>query len=218
MNHLLEAIGRSAFRSLFIDFEGCEDLIASEWGPIPAGWELRSLGECLSLIETGSRPAGGVKDIGSGIPSIGAESVIGIGRYNFQKTKYVPKTFYSAMKRGKFENYDVLLYKDGGKPGQFEPHVSLFGDGFPYQVMCINEHVYRLRARPPLSQAFLFFWMSSPLIMEEMRRRGTGVAIPGLNSTAVKEIPCLFPPQDVLEKFDNLAWPLIKRILLNSLG
>ena len=30
MNHLLEAIGRSAFRSLFIDFEGYEDLVASE--------------------------------------------------------------------------------------------------------------------------------------------------------------------------------------------
>jgi type I restriction enzyme S subunit len=218
MNHLLEAIGRFAFRSLFIDFEGCDDLVASEWGPIPAGWEFRDLGDCLSVIETGNRPAGGVKDINFGIPSIGAESIVGIGRYNFEKTKFVPESFYSAMRRGKLEDYDVLLYKDGGRPGQFEPHVSLFGDGFPFKVMSINEHVYRLRTRPPLSQVYLFFWMSSPLIMEEMRRRGTGVAIPGLNSTAVKELPCLVPSQNTLEKFDELAWPLVRRILLNSLA
>jgi len=46
----------------------------------------------------------------------------------------------------------VLLYKDGGRPGEFEPHVTLFGDGFPFDICAINEHVYRLRAKEELAR------------------------------------------------------------------
>jgi type I restriction enzyme S subunit len=218
MNHLLESIGRTVFRTLFANFEAGAELNQTEWGPIPKGWQVDSLGEWLSVIETGSRPTGGVKNIRSGIPSIGAENVIGLGKYDYAATKYVPREFHSSMRRGRLEDYDVLLYKDGGKPGQFEPHVSLVGDGFPFNTMCINEHVYRLRARPPISQPYLYFWLTSPLVMEEMRRRGTGVAIPGLNSTAVKELPLLVPSRDRLERFDQIAQPLVARVLLNALG
>ena len=111
---------------------------------------------------------------------------------------------------------DVLLYKDGGRPGEFEPHVSLLGEGFPFPQFCINEHVYRLRAAAPLSQEFLFFWLSSDPVLEEMRRRGTGVAIPGLNSTAVKDLPIALPPNGVIEKFSAVAEPLVSLALKSS--
>jgi type I restriction enzyme S subunit len=218
MNTLLESIGRALFRSLFVEYHGFTSFEESEWGPIPRDWKLELLGDWLSKIETGGRPEGGVKEIRSGIPSVGAENIIGVGRYDFDSTKYVPNDYFQSMKRGRLENYDVLLYKDGGKPGQFEPHISLFGDGFPYKIMCINEHVYRLRTREPISQFYLYFWLSSPLVMEEMRRRGTGVAIPSLNSTSVKELPLLIPDKKTLKRFDSVAEPLIARILLNSLG
>jgi len=66
-----------------------------------------------------------------------------------------------------------------------------------------------------LPQSFLFFWLSSDGTMDEMRNRGTGVAIPGLNSTAVRELPVLLPPAPLLEKFDECVSPLIHRIFAN---
>jgi type I restriction enzyme S subunit len=51
--------------------------------------------------------------------------------------------------------------------------------------------------------------------MDEMRNRGTGVAIPGLNSTQVRELAILRPPTDVLDKFEHVVWPLIHRIFAN---
>ena len=36
------------------------------------------------------------------------------------------------------------------------------------------------------TQPFLYYWLSTDAIMETMRRRGIGVAIPELNSTAVR--------------------------------
>jgi type I restriction enzyme S subunit len=198
-------------------FEGKSYLEDSELGPIPRGWRVDELGAHLDVLETGSRPKGGVKSIETGVPSIGAESIIGLGKFDYTKTKYVSRKFFHSMKRGHVSNFDVLLYKDGGKPGQFEPHVSVFGCGFPFETLCINEHVYRLRAKPFLTQSFLYFWLTTPFVMEEMRRRGTGVAIPGLNSTAVRELPILVPDDDSIRRFDSLAEPIIERVLLDSI-
>ncbi len=217
MKSVLEEMAVTIFRSRFVRFEGASNLEGSELGLIPRGWRVEELGAHLDVLETGSRPAGGVKGIETGVPSIGAESIVGLGKFDYTKVKYVSGEFFKSMKRGHIMAFDVLLYKDGGKPGQFEPHVSVFGCGFPFETLCINEHVYRLRARPPLTQGFLYFWLTTPLLMEEMRRRGTGVAIPGLNSTAVRELPILVPDDDSIHRFDSLAQPIIERVLLDSI-
>lgn len=166
-------------------------------------WPESQLGDHLSVVETGGRPKGGVRGIDSGVPSIGAESITCVGEFDFGKTKYVPEDFFSTMTRGVLSDGDVLLYKDGGRPGEFEPHVSMFGGGFPFDRAAINEHVYRLRTDGSISQAFLYQWLSSPRIMEEMRRRGTGVAIPGLNSTNLKDLPLILPPSDRLSEVEE---------------
>jgi len=110
----------------------------------------------------------------------------------------------------------VLLYKYGGRPGVFIPHVTMVGNGFPFEEYCINEHVYRLRARPPIPQAFLFFWLCTDFATEEMKNRGTGVAIPGLNSTAVRGVSLLLPTEEILVQFAGLVDPIVLRILENS--
>jgi type I restriction enzyme S subunit len=46
-----------------------------------------------------------------------------------------------------------------------------------------------------------------------MRIRGTGVAIPGLNSSQVKSLVTLIPPVKVAQVFERLAEPCIGRIL-----
>lgn len=159
--------------------------------------DLVTLGQAASVIETGRRPRGGVRGIDNGVPSIGAESIDGVGVFDFSKTKYVPADFAATMRTGVLENRDVLIYKDGGKPGDFRPHVGMYGDGFPFATMTINEHVYRVRAAAPFTEPYLYFWLSTDTAMAAMRRLGTGAAIPGLNSTALRAVPVANPPSDV---------------------
>jgi type I restriction enzyme S subunit len=188
----------------------------SEDDPLPSGWRRDRLESVLGILETGQRPRGGVAMYKTGIPSLGAESIVGLAQYDYSKIKFVPTEFFEGMKRGIIEDRDVLLYKDGGRPGEFEPHVSLLGDGFPFPKFCINEHVYRLRACEPMSQEFLYYWLSSEPILDEMRRRGTGVAIPGLNSTAVKDLPIDIPPKAILDEFTALAQPIVSFALATA--
>ena len=233
MSETLEAMARALFKSWFVDFdpvrakaEGRDPglpqpladlfparLVDSELGEIPEGWEVGVLENALDELEVGDRPKGGVAAYTDGVPSIGAESIVGLGIFDYSKTKYVPRDYFDRMTKGRIKNRDVLLYKDGGRPGEFEPHVTLFGDGFPFETAAINEHVYRLRAKRHLGQGFLFFWLSSELVMEEMRIRGTGVAVPGLNSTQVKSLTTLFPSTPVVEAFARHVGPYVGRVL-----
>jgi type I restriction enzyme S subunit len=119
------------------------------------------------------------------------------------------------MGKGHVRDRDVLLYKDGGRPGEFEPHVTMVGDGFPFPEFSINEHVYRLRTEPQLPQAYLYFWLCSDSAMDEMRKRGTGVAVPGLNSAQVREVGVLLPPPGLLDRFSETVAPLMRRIFAN---
>jgi type I restriction enzyme S subunit len=237
LNRTLEATARALFRSWFTDFDpvwskveqrripGLDDETAvlfpdqfadSEIDAIPAGWEVLRLGDVLSLIETGSRPKGGVGGILSGVPSIGAESIDGLGNYDFGKTKYVSEEFFDGMTKGRIASRDVLLYKDGGRPGEYEPHVAMYGDGFPFHRCSINEHVYRLRTTSALSQSYLYFWLNSDMATQEMRGKGTGVAVPGLNSTAVRSLAILVPSRTVIDRFEAIADPLVTAVLRNS--
>jgi len=235
MNETLEAMARALFKSWFVDFdpvraksEGRDTALpasfavpftdtfeSSELGRIPKGWIITDLDSVLAEIETGGRPRGGVSEYKTGVPSIGAESIVGFGAFDYAKTKFVPEEFFYEMRKGHIQSRDVLLYKDGGRPGEFEPHLTLFGDGFPFRVCAINEHVYRLRATKDLGQNFLFFSLSSDRLMEEMRVKGTGVAIPGLNSTQVRSLTMLRPPPDVVRAFDDLVEPAVSRVLAN---
>ncbi|MBI1209742.1 MAG: restriction endonuclease subunit S [Azospirillum sp.] len=232
MNETLEAMARAIFKDWFVDFgptrakaEGRPPYLAPDlWSLFPhtlddddkpAEWPLTTLEMVLAAMETGGRPKGGVSNYKFGVPSVGAESIVGLGKFDFSKTKYIPDDFFADMKKGHVKSRDVILYKDGGRPGEFEPHLTLFGDGFPFDKFAINEHVYRLRAIPDIGQPFLFFWLSSDFVMEEMRIKGTGVAIPGLNSTQVKSLTTLMPPVKIVSRFNSLVEPIITEVLAN---
>ncbi|WP_078843335.1 restriction endonuclease subunit S [Streptomyces albus] len=185
----------------------------TEGANLPSGWEVVDMAAAATTIETGTRPRGGVAKYVSGVPSIGAESVVRLARFDFNRVKYVPEEFFAGMRRGVLQDRDILVYKDGGKPGDFKPHVSMFGNGFPYSRMCINEHVYRVRMNSELGQEFGYYWLSSPPVLGEMRRRGTGAAIPGINSNAFKGIPVVWAPRNRIRQFRSSAAPLVSRIL-----
>lgn len=229
MNKTLEAIGRVIFKHWFIDFEFPneegkpykssdgemaynEELVKE----IPKGWEVSTLGNFISVLETGSRPKGGVKHIEDGIPSVGAESITGIADFDFSETKFVDIGFFESMTRGRVEDGDVLLYKDGGRPGEHPGKKTMVDRGFPFEKFCINEHVYRLRVQAPLTQHYLYLWLDTPFATDQIIQRATGVAQPGINREAVERIPILVSLSYLISVFTTLVRPLFNRMFENS--
>lgn len=175
---------------------------------IPTGWKVGRLSDLLDdgCIQTGKRPKGGAQD--SGIPSVGAENVIGLGKYNFDKEKYVNEDFFNSMRHGHLADRDVLFYKDGAEIGR----TTLFQDDFPHAKCCVNEHVFILRTEEKLWQYFLYFYLNQEAIKAYVKLINKNAAQPGINKTELKSLPLLVPPVKVVGLFNELVSPIIQMI------
>lgn len=214
MNKTLEAIAKALFKSWFVDFKPFHDqgVEESPLGLIPKGWQVGVLGDVVNRIESGSRPRGGVKEIVEGIPSIGAENILGLGKYDYSKTKLVPIDFFQNMQDGIVRRGDVLLYKDGVELGR----KSYFDDGFPFDECCVNEHVFIIRTNDLVTQRYLYFWLDQPWMTEEIINLNSNSAQPGINRTSVATLTILIPSVQVVESFDKVVYPLTKHIFINA--
>lgn len=155
INDNLEQQAQALYKSWFIDFEPFKDgkFVDSEIGIIPEVLELCNIGSINHRLESGRRPKGGASL--EGVPSIGAESIKGLGKFDYTKTKYIPKDFAKSMKKGSIQGYELLIYKDGGKPGYFIPNFSIFGEEFPYNSIHILS--FQHFAIKKVRQAILFY-------------------------------------------------------------
>jgi type I restriction enzyme S subunit len=234
-NETLEAMAKALFKSWFVDFDPVRakaegrptglpaevsDLFPdsfedSELGEIPSGWGVFELGDCSLHIESGTRPKGGIdKNLAFGIPSIGAESISPIGQFDFSKTKWVDAAFAQSAGRGWIQNYDVALYKDGGKPGEFRPRTALYGDGFPFDKAMVNEHVFLLRSSQ-LGQPYLYYLFNFDLVLAQIIHKGSSKgAQPGLNQDEVRTSSFVKPDKRVLNVFNLTVEPSIRKQLL----
>lgn len=215
INENLEQQAQALFKSWFVDFEPFKDgkFVDSELGMIPEELTISHIGDIPHTIESGRRPKGGA--VLKGVPSIGAENIKGLGYYDYSKTKYIPEDFALTTNRGKINGYELLIYKDGGKPGYFIPNYTIFGEGFPFDEMFINEHVFRLDLMSKEYNVFAYFYMQTPYIMNQLNSIGGKAAIPGINTKDVESLPIFTENNKKIKEFGNLVLPMITTILRN---
>ena len=214
----LEAQAQALFKHWFVDFAPFKDgkFVESELGLIPEGLIYKRIEDMPYTLETGKRPSGGVKGIDSGIPSIGAENIKGLGCYDFSKTKYVTEEYASTMKKGIINGYELLIYKDGGKPGYFIPNFAIFGEGYPYDKMCLNEHVFKLDFGNKGYSLFAYFYFKTKQIMSYLNAQGAKAAIPGINSKDIDAIMMPSLENECVKQYCSEVEDIITNILVLS--
>lgn len=215
INKNLEQQAEAVFKSWFEDFAPFnEPLIETPIGiNVPASLKMVQIADIPHVLETGKRPKGGA--VTSGIPSIGAENVKQLGKVNLSSAKYIPEEFAAKMKTGAINGYELLLYKDGGKPGTFIPHFSMFGEGFPYQKFFINEHVFKLDFGNRGFNEFAYFFMQTDYAYHWLANNGGKAAVPGINQQNVNDIWIFSPENSKVKEFGEWVQPLFTTILKN---
>lgn len=215
INNNLEQQAFARFKSWFIDFD-CfdEPLIEAPMGIThPQSLNMVTIGELPHVLETGKRPKGGA--VSEGIPSVGAESVKSLGQFDLSSTKYIPVDFAATMKRGKVNGYEVMIYKDGGKPGTFIPHFSMFGEGFPFNHFFINEHVFKLDFFDRGYNIFAYLYLHGDYAYNWLANNGGKAAIPGINQQDVNSIWIYSPNHPKVQEFCQWVQPYFTQILSN---
>lgn len=217
INDNLEQQSQALFKSWFVDFEPFMDgeFVESEMGKTPKDLSVKRVSEIPHTIETGRRPKGGVGEISFGVPSVGAEHVKGLGNYDYSKTKYITEEYAASLKTGKVNGYELLIYKDGGKPGYFIPNYSIFGEGYPFEECFLNEHVFKLDFGDKGYNAFCYFYFWTDYVMNYLNAQGGKAAIPGINRQDIENIQIFAPENELVKRFGDIVLPSIRQILFN---
>lgn len=218
INADLEEMAQAIFKNWFVDFEPFKDgkFVDSELGMIPEGWKVSQIADIPHILENGKRPKGGAVE--KGIPSVGAEHVKGMCTYDYSKTKHINCEFAAKLKTGKINGYELMIYKDGGKPGYFIPNFSIFGEGYPFENCYLNEHVFKIDFDGNKEfNIFCYFFFKTEQIMSYFNAQGAKAAIPGINKKDVENIYIFSPDNESVIKFGEFAYPLFKQMLKNAI-
>ena len=215
VNNNLEQQAQTLFKSWFVDFEPFDESFIDSpiETKIPHSLQMVQIGSLPHILETGKRPKGGA--VATGVPSIGAENVKRLGEVNFASAKYIPVEFAQKMDKGKVHGYELLLYKDGGKPGTFIPHFSMFGEGFPYDDFFINEHVFKLDFGNKGFNEFCYFYLQTDYPYNWLANNGGKAAVPGINQQDVNSIWIYHPDNPLVKKYCKWVQPIFTTILKN---
>ena len=155
-------------------------------------WPVEPLVQHTAVLETGSRPRGGVSNYMGGIPSISAEQISENGMFKWDNIKYVPEHFFKKAKKGIIKEGDILIIKDGATTGK----CAFVDSDFPFKKAMINEHTYLLRTKHGLLSKYVCYFLKSHYCKEYFEyRRKLGV-IGGLNKNFICDIKLPVPPLD----------------------
>lgn len=126
---------------------------------------LVSMEECISVLESGSRPKGGVSELSEGVGSLGGTHINkDTGKVAKEKMKYVSEEFFNEMTKGHVSDGDILICKDGAQTGKCAYYDD---EGEDY---CINEHLFRIRSNDDVCQKYLFFYMMSSFFQNQVKK------------------------------------------------
>ena len=212
MNETLEAMARALFKSWFVDFEPVrakmegqepylppelwnlfpDQLVDSELGEIPEGWELQELGDVIEIHDSKRVPLNSRQRANrqGSIPYYGAAGIM----------DYVDDFL--------FDGVYVLTGEDG---------TVIDTDGRPvvqyiWGQFWVNNHAHVLRGKKGISEEHLYLLLKHVNIMAFV----TGAVQPKLNQKNLKAIPIVFPGEPIHAGFSELIAALFAKVRVNS--
>ena len=225
-NGMLEDIARTIFKSWFVDFdpvrakaegrepEGMDAATAdlfpcgfadSQLGAIPDGW--------------GTTPLYGIADFSNGAayknihfsPTDKGLPVIKIAELKAGVTASTRFTEVDLGERYRIEQ-DETLFSWSGNP---DTSIDTFiWDGGP---AWLNQHIFRVRESGTLPRAVIYFQMKRlrPIFAEIARDKQT-TGLGHVTVADMKRLVVCLPSPDVVERFDEIASPILRKIALNQ--
>jgi type I restriction enzyme S subunit len=206
MNRTLEDLAQAIFKSWFIDFDGHHDLVDSEIGPVPTGWEVKPIGDA-------------VKVVGGSTPSTKEPAYWEGGTHAWATPKDLSGLAVPVLLGTERQVTDAGLQQISS--GLLPAGTFLLSSRAPIGYTAISQVPTAINqgfiAIPPggeLTAAFLLFW--TRFNMDGIKGRAGGTTFAEISKAAFRPIPVGVPPRDRLGEFERTVGPLLDRIVANA--
>ena len=190
---ILEEMAGTIYRQWFVEFRFPRhkqvEMVESELGLIPQGWEVKSFGEVSLNFDRQRKPLSGM-----------ARSTMQ-GEYPY----YGAAKILDHINGYLFDGRCLLIAEDGS---------VITEDGKPVLQLVTgkfwaNNHTHVVQGKTPISTNFLYLFMSNVAISSYI----TGTAQPKINQHNLNRIPTLSPPQSLLDRFNKMIEPIFDNIV-----
>ncbi|WP_079504492.1 restriction endonuclease subunit S [Mesobacillus jeotgali] len=219
MNDTLEEIAQAIFKRWFIDFEfpkedgvpfrsGGGNFINTDFGLIPATWEISTLKEFISVQNGFAFKSKDFKEHGEfGVVKIKniSNGVVDINNTQFINQSIAEKTNSKFLVSGS----DVLIAMTGAEVGKIGvvPQTE--------KTLYLNQRVGKLKQKVNGGKAYAFYSLNRPSVQEQIKSLAMGSAQPNISSTGLESIKVVNPSRDVLDKFGRLVNSIIQKYASN---
>ena len=151
---------------------------------IPEHWNIFKLKYIINSLESGKRKDFESEDYAF---SLGGEHINWDGTLNLKNKRYISKDFYNSMSKGKIQENDTLLVKDGATIGK-----TAFVNNLT-QKMAVNEHVFIIRNNHLLIPNLLYYLIASNLGFAQIKLTETGSAQGGISQDILDKVRFAIP-------------------------
>lgn len=195
MNHTLEEAARAIFQSWFVDFDGQNDLVMSEEGPIPRSWRLGSVDDVVWRHRENVQPS----EIADGTAYVGLEHV---PRRSASLEGWGDKEQVTSAK-ARFAKGDVLF-------GALRPYFHKVVPA-PLNGVCSTD-ILVLRPRTAHARWFAFGHLYADAMIAHATASSSGTRMPRTKwqDLCRRRIP--IPPERLLHQYSAVVDPLYQRL------
>ena len=226
MNQTLEEIASLLYKRWFVDFEFPDDkgnpykssggeMVDSELGMIPKGWEVKELGDICETIASGSTPS--KIDVDNALDTsnelIGFIKVKDIinSEIQFSKVEFIPLLISEEkMRRSILKENDILLSMAGtiGRTARVSKEFS---------NMNINQALATIRVEDIIMIPYVYCWINSIATQDSFKSKTVHAVQANLSLSSIRKQKILIPETKVIKYYYNKINYNFKKIDLNIL-
>ena len=200
MNRTLEEMAQAIFKSWFIDFDGHDDLVDSEIGPVPRGWEVRSLDAIADFLNGAACQKYPATDGEPWLP------VIKIRELNQGVTAQTDRATATIPDKWHVRDGDVLF----SWSGSLVVKVWTGGPG------ALNQHLFKVTSEP-YPRWFYLSWVQHHLAEFQRIAADKATTMGHIKRHHLTDAKCAVPPADLLARVGALLEPVVNRQVANEL-
>ena len=214
---ILEEMAQMIFKSWFIDFEPFKDtgLVKSELGPIPKGWRVGTINDCIDFHNGYAFKSKALIDH----EVIDSYRVFKMGHIkkggglNSEGTKsWIPKIDCRHLGKYVLKKGDLLMCMTDMKGSvALLGHTALMNEN---DVYIVNQRVGVLRANNPfgIDYTYLYLLTNSRPFIENLRSRANSGVQVNLSTSEIKATKIVIAPKDDNMEFNEIVKPMIEMI------
>ena len=206
--NILESMARALYREWFVHFRfpGYEDhpRVASPLGEIPKGWEVKKLGDLISIDKGVSYNGAGLTEDGN--PMVNLKNILAGGGFRRDATKPYSGDFKSrhTVKPGDI----ILANTDLTQAGNVVASAALIPHFTNDRPILISHHLFAVRLSAGLPASFIYHLLLADDFRGFAKGYAIGTTVLGLPKEGVLNFAFPLPPEDLIADFVKRVAPI----------